>query len=162
MDNRTEEAPLTPEGLEALHAELQYLTEVSRAEVAGRLKQALDDAGDLAENSEFLEAQAEYERLERRIALLEERLRTARVIEPSEIAEDVVEVGTVVRLRDLEERRSHEYMIVGPAEADPADGRLSIHSPVGQAIAGKRKGVTVDVETPSGRRGYRILAVRAA
>lgn len=154
--------PLTPEGLEALHAELEYLSEVRRAEVAGRLKQAREDAGDLAENSEFLEAQAEYERLERRIAVLEDRLRTARVIEPSEVQEVIVEVGTVVRLRDLEERRSREYLIVGPGEADPGEGRLSIQSPVGEAIAGKKKGATVEVETPSGQRGYRILAVRAA
>ncbi len=162
MDNTTEGAPLTPEGLEALHAEFEYLSEVRRAEVAARLKQAREDAGDLAENSEFLEAQAEYERLEQRIARLEERLRTARVIEPGEIQEGVVEVGTVVRLRDLAERRSNEYTIVGPAEADPSAGRLSIQSPVGEAIAGKKKGATVEVETPGGRRGYRILAVRAA
>ena len=88
--------------------------------------------------------------LEHRIAQLEERLANARVINPKDIDTSVVSVGSVVRLRDVDAKETTEYFIVGSAEANPAERKLSNESPVGKAIMGRKKGETVEVATPRG------------
>ena len=101
--------------------------------------------------------------LEARIAKLAEQLAAARVIEKKEIAKDVVSVGAHVRLRDVEAKETVEYHIVGSAEANPAEQKLSNESPVGKAIIGKKKGETVEVVTPRGAKlKYKILEIKAA
>jgi transcription elongation factor GreA len=155
------EVILTPEGHEKLKEEIEHLSTVKRREVADRIKQARE-FGDIAENSEYDDAKNEQAMLEHRIALLEERLKNARVVAGSEAPKGVVGVGTKVRLRDLDANETIEYTIVGSAEANPADRKLSNESPVGRAIMGKKKGETVDVSAPRGSLKFKIMDVKAA
>ena len=151
---------LTPEGRANLESELEHLINVRRAEVADRIRDALESGEEIAENTEFLEAKTEQEQLEQRIALLEERLRRARVVEPGDFPKNVVAVGTTVRLRDLDAKKSVEYVVAGVATANPAESKLSVGSPVGQAIIGRKKGETVEAETPGGKVRLKIMAVK--
>jgi transcription elongation factor GreA len=100
--------------------------------------------------------------LEHRIAQLEERLLAARVIEKKEISKDAVSVGSHVRLRDIDAKKTLEYHIVGSAEANPTENKLSNESPVGKAILGRKKGETVEVTTPRGALKFKIMEIRAA
>jgi len=152
---------LTKEGYENLKAEIAYLSTDKRREVAERIKIARE-FGDIAENAEYDDAKNEQAMLEARIAKLEERLAAARVIEKKEIAKDVVSVGAKVRLRDVDAKQTVEYHIVGSAEANPAEFKLSNESPVGRAIIGHKKGETVEVTTPRGSLKYKILEIKAA
>jgi len=155
------EVILTPEGHEKLKEEIEYLSTVKRREVAERIKQARE-FGDIAENSEYDDAKNEQAMLEHRIAMLEERLKDARVIDAGDVTTDVVSVGTIVRLRDVDAKETIEYTIVGSAEADPAEYRLSNESPVGRAILGRKKGETVEVTAPRGSLKYKIMDIKAA
>ena len=121
---------LTPEGYENLKEEIEYLSNEKRREVADRIRVARE-FGDIAENAEYDDAKNEQALLEHRIATLEERLRNARVIEKKDVAKDVVSVGSKVRLRDIDAKQTFEYRIVGSAEANPAENKLSNESPVG-------------------------------
>ncbi len=152
---------LTKQGYENLKAEIEYLSTEKRREVAERIKIARE-FGDIAENAEYDDAKNEQAMLEARIAKLEERLAAARVIEKKEIAKDVVSVGAKVRLRDVDAKQTVEYHIVGSAEANPAEFKLSNESPVGRAIIGHKKGETVEVTTPRGSMKYKILEIKAA
>ena len=100
--------------------------------------------------------------LEQRIATLEERLASARVVTKKEIPTGVVAVGTKVRLRDVDARETIEYHIVGSAEANPAEYKLSNESPVGKAIMGHKKGETVEVAAPRGSLKFKIMDIKAA
>jgi transcription elongation factor GreA len=155
------EVILTPEGHTKLKEEIEHLSTVKRREVAERIKQARE-FGDIAENSEYDDAKNEQAMLEHRIATLEERLKSARVIDKGEVTTDVVGVGTRVRLRDVDAKETLEYTIVGSAEANPAEQKLSNESPVGRAIMGKKKGETVEVSAPRGSLKYKIMGIEAA
>jgi transcription elongation factor GreA len=155
------EVILTPEGHTKLREEIEYLSTVKRREVAERIKQARE-FGDIQENSEYDDAKNEQAMLEHRIAVLEERLKHARVIEARDVATDVVGVGTRVRLRDVDAKETIEYTIVGSAEANPAEYKLSNESPVGRAIIGHKKGETVEVAAPRGSLKYKIMDIKAA
>jgi transcription elongation factor GreA len=155
------EVILTPEGYEKLKQEIEFLSNEKRREVADRIREARE-FGDIAENAEYDDAKNEQALLEQRIAKLEERLRDARVLEKGEVKSDVVSVGSRVRLRDIDAGKTFEYRIVGSAEADPAELRLSNESPVGKAIMGRKKGETVDVSTPRGSLKFKILGIKAA
>ncbi|HSJ92613.1 MAG TPA: transcription elongation factor GreA [Gaiellaceae bacterium] len=152
---------LTPEGLEKLKEEITYLTTEKRREVAERIKHARE-FGDISENSEYDDAKNEQAMLEQRIIQLEERLTRARLIEAEDVPKGVVAVGTRVRLRDLDAKETIEYVIVGSAEANPREQKLSNESPVGKAILGKKKGETVEVSAPRGSLKYKIMDVKAA
>jgi transcription elongation factor GreA len=152
---------LTKEGYQKLKDEIEFLSTDRRREVADRIKTARE-FGDIAENAEYDDAKNEQAMLEARIAKLEERLAAARVIEKRDIAKDVVSVGSTVRLRDVDAKQTVEYHIVGSAEANPAEYKLSNESPVGQAILGHKKGETVEVKTPRGSLKYKILEIKAA
>jgi transcription elongation factor GreA len=152
---------LTKEGYQKLKDEIEYLSTDRRRDVAERIKTARE-FGDIAENAEYDDAKNEQAMLEARIAKLEERLAAARVIEKRDIAKDVVSIGSRVRLRDVDAKQTVEYHIVGSAEANPAEHKLSNESPVGQAILGKKKGETVEVKTPRGSLKYKILEIKAA
>ncbi len=152
---------LTPEGLERLREEIQYLTTDKRREVAERIKHARE-FGDISENSEYDDAKNEQAMLEQRIAQLEERLSRARLIEKEDVPKGVVAVGTRVRLRDMDANQTIEYVIVGSAEANPGERKLSNESPVGKAIIGRKKGEIVEVTAPRGSLKYKIMDVKAA
>jgi len=156
------EVLLTPEGLEKLKSEAERLRTTGRRQVAQRISEALQTGGELSENQEYLDAKEEQARLEQRLALLEERLANARVIRRTRKPPDVVGVGTRVRLKDMDANETVEYRIVGSAEADPAQQKLSNESPVGRAIIGRKKGETVEVAAPRGSLKYKILDIKAA
>jgi transcription elongation factor GreA len=155
------EVILTAEGHDKLRGEIEYLSTVKRREVAERIKQARE-FGDIAENSEYDDAKNEQAMLEHRISMLEERLKGARVVAKNDAPKGVVAVGTKVRLRDLDAKETIEYHIVGSAEANPAEHKLSNESPVGKAIMGKKKGEIVEVAAPRGSLKYKIMEVKAA
>jgi transcription elongation factor GreA len=155
------EVVLTKEGYEKLKRELDYLRGEKRREVAERIRVSRE-FGDIAENAEYDDAKNEQMMLEHRIAQLEERLLSARVIEKKDIAKDVVSLGSKVKLRDVEARKTVEYRIVGSAEANPDENKLSNESPVGKAILGHKKGETVEVSTPRGSLKFKILEIKAA
>ncbi len=155
------EVILTAEGYEKLKQEIAYLSTDKRREVADRIRIARE-FGDIAENAEYDDAKNEQAMLEHRIAQLEERLMAARVIEKKEISKDAVSIGSKVRLRDIEAKKTLEYHIVGSAEANPAENKLSNESPVGRAIMGRKKGETVDVAAPRGSLKFKILDIKAA
>jgi transcription elongation factor GreA len=155
------EVILTKEGYEKLKQEIEYLSIDKRREVAERIKQARE-FGDIAENAEYDDAKNEQALLEHRISLLEERMRAARVIDKRDVAKDVVSIGSTVRLRDIDANKTFEYRIVGSAESNPAENKLSNESPVGRAILGRKKGEVVEVTAPRGSLKFKILEIKAA
>ena len=140
---------LTPDGLEKLTEELEVLRTDRRREVAERIKEARE-FGDIAENSEYDDAKNEQAMLEARIAQLEERLSAAQVIDASDISTDAVQVGSVVHVKDEKTGKSQKYTIVGSAEANPAEQKLSNESPVGKALIGHKRNEVVSVQVPRG------------
>ena len=156
------EVILTPEGFKKLKEEIEHLSNDKRREVADRIRVARQ-FGDITENSEYDDAKNEQALLEHRIAMLEERMANSRVISKKDVAKDVVSVGSHVKLRDVSGKETVEYHIVGSAEANPSENKLSNESPVGKAIIGKKKGETVEVTTPRGKAlKYKILDIKAA
>ena len=155
------EVILTKEGYEKLKSEIEFLSTEKRREVADRIRIARE-FGDIAENAEYDDAKNEQAHLEARIAMLEERLKAARVVTKKEIKSGEVSIGTKVRLKDMDANQTVEYSIVGSAEADPAEFKLSNESPVGKAIMGRKKGEVVEVAAPRGSLKYKILDIKAA
>jgi transcription elongation factor GreA len=155
------EVILTREGYEKLKQEIDLLSTEKRREVADRIRVARE-FGDISENAEYDDAKNEQAMLEHKIAQLEERLSNARVIQKRDVDLSVVSVGAKVRLRDVDAKETVEYTIVGSAEANPAEQKLSNESPVGKAIIGKKKGETVEVSAPRGSLKYKILDIKAA
>jgi transcription elongation factor GreA len=145
----TKDVILTPEGLEKLQEELETLRTTRRREVAERIKEARE-FGDIAENSEYDDAKNEQAMVESRIAQLEERVRGAQVIDKSDIPTDKVQIGTLVHVKDEKTGKSVKYTIVGSAEANPGESRLSNESPVGRALMGHKRGEIVSVQVPRG------------
>src|SRR5918996_6576711 len=152
---------VTPEGLEKLQTELSYLTDVRRREVADRIRQARE-FGDISENSEYDDAKNEQGLLERRIGELQRRVRNVRVVDPSEAADDAVDLGTTVTLRVVGKGQERTFQIVGANESDPTSGKLSHASPVGRAVLKRKVGEKVMVSTPRGATEYEIVNVEAA
>jgi transcription elongation factor GreA len=155
------EVILTPEGYEKLKSEIEHLSTNKRREVADRIRVARE-FGDISENAEYDDAKNEQAMLEHKIAQLEERLVNARVIETDAVDLSVVSIGAKVRLKDMDANQTVEYIIVGSAEANPAESKLSNESPVGKAIIGKKKGETVEVSAPRGALKYKIMDIKAA
>jgi len=151
---------LTPEGLEKLKQEIEHLSTTRRREVAERIKEARE-FGDISENSEYDDAKNEQAMLEARIAQLEDKLRSAQVIDASELDNDIVRVGSLVSGKD-EKGKAFEYVIVGSTEADPLQKRLSNESPVGKALIGHKKGDKVKVPAPKGERTLTIDKIGVA
>ena len=143
------ESLITHEGLEKLKEELEHLTTEKRREVAERIKEARE-FGDISENAEYDDAKNEQAMLEKQIADLEEKLRNARVIDAKSVDTDVVSVGVTVHVKDQKTDKSTKFKIVGSAEADPSESKLSNESPVGRALLGHKRGETVSVQVPRG------------
>ena len=142
---------LTPEGLEKLQRELDDLQTNKRREVAERIKDARE-FGDISENAEYDDAKNEQMMLEQKIAQLEERLRSAQVINAEDLSTDAVKVGVTVNVKDEKTGDSDKYTIVGSAEASPSEKKLSNESPVGKALIGHKRGDTVEVSLPNGKK----------
>jgi len=152
------EVVLTQEGLKKLEEDLNYLKSVKRREIAARIKQAID-FGDISENSEYDEAKNEQAFIEGRIASLEDKLRNVRLIDEVDITTDVVGIGSKIKLKDLETGDVFEYTIVGSAEANPIEFKISNESPVGNALIGEKKGAIVEVSAPAGIIKYEIMDI---
>ncbi|MBP3383895.1 MAG: transcription elongation factor GreA [Firmicutes bacterium] len=154
----TEEILLTKEGYEEVVAEHENLVAVRRKEVAEKLKEAIAQ-GDLSENADYDAAKNEQAELEERIYKLENMIRKAKIIDDSELASDQVTVGLTVKVLDIDENEEDEFTIVGSAEADPFEGKISNESLVGKALLGKKEGDEVAVEVPDGIVNYRVLEI---
>jgi transcription elongation factor GreA len=143
------ETVLTPQGLEELKSKIEYLSGERRREVAQRIKEARE-FGDISENSEYDDAKNEQAMLEKQIADLQEKLSVAHIIDEKSVDTDVVNVGTTVHVKDQKTEKSTKFRLVGSAEADPSENKLSNESPVGRALIGHKRGETVTVPVPRG------------
>lgn len=149
---------LTQEGYDNLEKELERLKTEVRYEIADRIKVALG-FGDLSENSEYDEAKNAQATNEAKIAELEEKVKYARIIDESEIDTEVVQVGNIVKVHDMEFDEDVEYTIVGSTEVDVVNNKISNESPIGMALLGKRKNNVVEVQAPAGIIKLKILAI---
>ena len=150
---------VSAEGMKKLEEKLQYLTTVRRAEVAEQISIARG-FGDLSENAEYDEAKNEQSRLEAEIIELENAIRTAIVIDDSDVSTDSVNVGTTVKVLYVEDGDEEEYAIVGARESDPMNNRISNECPIGAALLGHKEGETVHVNAPDGAIVLKILEIR--
>ncbi|HGS9691769.1 TPA: transcription elongation factor GreA [Clostridioides difficile] len=150
---------LIQEGYDKLEEELENLKVVKRKEVAERIKVAIS-FGDLSENAEYDEAKKEQAQVEERILKLENMVRKAVIIDESKIDLNVVTIGSIVKVKDLEFDEEVEYTIVGSTEADPYDGKISNESPVGKALLGRAAKEVVEVQVPDGVAKFEILEIR--
>ena len=156
------ETLLTPNGLADLKDKIEHLSTVRRREVAARIKEARE-FGDIAENSEYDDAKNEQAMLEKQIAELEEKLRSARLIDEKNVDTEKVGVGVLVHVKDQKTDKSTKFKIVGSAEADPSEQRLSNESPVGKALIGRKRGDIVSVPVPRGpARKLKITKIEAS
>ncbi len=154
----TKQTILTDEGLKKLEEELEQLKTVTRKEVADKIKVALS-FGDLSENSEYDEAKNEQALVESRIVQIEAMLKNVKILDEDELTNDIVSVGSKIKLFDKEFDEEVDYQIVGSTEADPMSGRISDESPVGQSLLGHKVGDVVEVETPGGGCLYEVLEI---
>lgn len=150
--------PMTAEGKKKLEEELENLKTVRRPEVINRIKIARS-FGDLSENSEYESAKEEQSALESRIAKITNMLRYAEVINADDVSDDEVAVGKEVTFLN-DEKEEETYKIVGAAESDPFNGKISNESPIAKALIGKHVGDKVDVLTPGGEMWVKIIKVQ--
>lgn len=160
MQTEQQEILLTIAGLKRIEEELDQLRTVHRKRVANRIRESMQMAGELNENSEFEDAKNEQAFVEGRIDELRQILGSARVIEEDEVLTDRVGVGSIVHVKDLETSDDWEWTIVGTFEANPAEDKISNESPVGEALMGKRVGDVASVRIPAGMAKYEILGIR--
>ena len=157
--SQTKKFIMTYEGVKKLEEELEFLKTVKRKEITEKIKVALG-YGDLSENSEYDEAKNDQAFTEGRIIQLENMLKNAVVVDENEIPKDKVSVGSIVKVMDYEFDEEVEYTIVGSAEADPMNFKISNESPVGSALIGKKVGDVVEVAVPSGVSKFEVLEIR--
>jgi transcription elongation factor GreA len=150
---------MTYEGVKKLEEELEILKTVKRKEITEKIKVALG-YGDLSENSEYDEAKNEQAFTEGRILQLENMLKNASVVDETDITTDKVSVGSVVKVKDYEFDEVVEYTIVGSAEADPMNFKISNESPVGMSLVGKKIGDIIEVIIPDGVNKFEVLDIR--
>jgi transcription elongation factor GreA len=151
--------PITKKGYEALKAELDRLKKVERPKIIEAIAEARAH-GDLSENAEYHAAKERQGFIEARIKELESKLADARVIETTNRTSETVVFGATVMLLEIESQQKKQYMLVGQDEADLKNGKISVQSPVGKALIGKRVGDQVEVTTPAKVVGYEVLAIR--
>ena len=151
--------PMTKEGKEKLEQELEYLKTVKRKEVVERIKIARG-FGDLSENSEYDAAKDEQAFVESRIQMPENMIRNAVIIEEDKENPDIVSLGKSVMFIELPDGEEETYTIVGSAEADPFEGKISNDSPIAKSLLGRRVGDEVTVQTPGGEMLVKIVAVK--
>ena len=152
------EVILTAAGLEKYEAELEYLKSEKRLEIAEKIKEARA-FGDLSENAEYDAAKKEQAETEERISKIENMLKRAVVVDKDDISTTSVNVGSTVRLLDIEDNSEVEYEIVGSNESDPFKNKISNESPIGSCLIGQKKGAVVDAVTPGGTIQFKILKI---
>lgn len=152
---------MTYEGVKKLEEELEFLKTIKRVEIKEKIKVARS-FGDLSENAEYDEAKNEQAFVEGRIAQLENMLKNASVVDEADIPTDKVGVGSIVKVKDLEFDEIMDLSIVGSAEANPAESKISNESPVGKSLIGKKVGDVIEVPIPDGMSKYEILEIRTA
>ena len=150
---------LTQEGYDNLEKELEELKTTTRYEIAERIRVALG-FGDLSEKSEYDEAKNAQAQNEMKIAELEEKLKYAKIIDDSQVDTDVVQVGNIVKVVDLEYDEEIDYTIVGSTEVDLSQNKISNESPIGQALLGKKKNNIVEVKAPAGIIKLKIKSIK--
>ena len=156
------ESPITKEGLTKLQKDVEHLSTVKRREVAQRIKEARE-FGDITENSEYDDAKNEQALLEQRIAQLEERLRRSIMIDEKGLDTGSVSVGVLVHVKDQKSGESRKFQIVGPAEANPTEQKLSNESPIGKALLGHKRGDVVTIDVPRGpKKKLKITKIETA
>jgi transcription elongation factor GreA len=151
--------PVTPEGYETLRRELEKLKRVERPENIRAIEEARGH-GDLSENAEYAAAKDRQGFIEGRIGELEYKLASLEVIRPEDLPKDRVVFGSRVLLENLETGQDVEYQLVGPDESDVENGRISIVSPLGRAILGKKPGDELVIDVPGGKRSYELVEIR--
>ncbi|WP_079509850.1 transcription elongation factor GreA [Mesobacillus jeotgali] len=151
--------PMTQAGKEKLEQELEQLKTVKRKEVVERIKIARS-FGDLSENSEYDSAKEEQAFVEGRITTLENMIRNAKIIQEDELSTDAVSLGRTVTFVELPDGDEESYTIVGSAEADPFEGKISNDSPIAKSLMGKKVGDQVSVQTPGGEMNVRITSIK--
>ena len=156
MDDRV---PMTPRGYAAMKEELQRLKSVERPANVKDIEEAIAH-GDLSENAEYHAAKEKQAHIAGQIAMLDDKLARAQVIDPSEQDPDKVRFGTTVVLQDVETEDEVTYAIVGEDEADAKQGMISVTSPVARALMGKEVGDDVQVKVPKGMREFEVLDIR--
>ena len=161
------ETILTTDGLKKLEQKLEHLKSVRRQEVAERIKQAIE-FGDISENAEYEDAKNEQAFIEGELQTLEKMLRSAKLIESCETNTETVSLGCTVTLKEVKEGRGKAannglemgYTIVGSAEADPSEAKISDESPVGSAVLGQKVGQIVEVVAPAGRMKFKVVNIQ--
>lgn len=150
---------LTYEGVKKVEEELEFLKTVKRKEITQKIKTAIS-FGDLSENAEYDEAKNDQAFVEGRIATLENILKNAKIIDDDDIKTDVVSIGAIVKVRDVLMDDEMEFTIVGSAEADPMQMKISNEAPIGSGLIGKKIGDKVDIQVPDGTSTYEVLEIR--
>lgn len=159
MGENNKQVILTYEGVKKIEDELEHLKTVKRKEVTQKIKTALS-FGDLSENSEYDEAKNEQAFVEGRIATLENMLKNAKIIDDDDINTDIVSIGSIVKVKDLQYDDELEFIIVGSAEADPMKMKISNEAPIGRGLLGKKVGDKAEIQVPDGVTTYEILEIR--
>ena len=154
-----EETILTESGLKKLEEELDYLVSVRRNEISEQIAVARG-FGDLSENAEYDEAKKEQAKVEAEITRLQATIRTATVVADDEITTERVSIGTIVKVKDLDDGETYEYAIVGANEADPMENRISNESPVGAGLLGAKKNQNVTITIPAGILRYKVVSIK--
>lgn len=159
MGENNKQTYLTYEGIKKIEEELEQLKTVRRKEVTEKIKVAIS-YGDLSENSEYDEAKNEQAFVEGRIATLENMLRNVKLIDEDDIKTDVVSIGSVVKVKDLQYDDELEFTVVGSAEADPMKMKISNEAPIGRGLLGKKVGDKVEIQVPDGVTTFEILEIK--
>lgn len=150
---------LTESGLKKLQEQLDYLVSVRRNEISEQIAIARG-FGDLSENAEYDEAKKEQAKVEEEITRLQVTIRTATVVADDEITTERVSIGTIVRVKDLDENETYEYAIVGANEADPAENKISNESPVGAGLLGAKRNQIITITIPAGVIRYKVMSIK--
>jgi transcription elongation factor GreA len=158
MQKTSKQLLVTAEGLRKLEEEFEFLRTVKRKEVINTIGIARA-FGDLSENSEYDEAKNEQAKVEARIMEIEEQLKNVKVVDESEIKTDIANVGNKIRVFNVNLNKEIVYSLVGSTEADPFKMKISDESPIGKVLIGRRKGETVQYETPKGAFKLEILEI---
>ncbi|MCK4390699.1 MAG: transcription elongation factor GreA [Desulfobacterales bacterium] len=150
--------PITPAGHEAMKEKVRQLKEIERQEVIRTIQEARAH-GDISENAEFEAAKERQAFVEGKIGELEHKIAWAEVIDPSTVKTDRVMFGVRVVLENLSTEKEVEYQLVGPDESDVGQGRISVSSPLGRAMIGKKVGDEIVVRAPGGQRHYELVDI---
>jgi len=153
-----ERVPITREGYETLKKELEYLKKVERPKYIMAIEEARSH-GDITENADFEAAKDRQAFIEGRLNELEYKLSRADIIDPDTLPKDRAVFSRLVVLENIDTGENVEYQLVGPDESNIEKGRISVSSPLGKAIIGKRPGDEITLQTPGGKRSYELVAI---